>query len=202
MVMRLSGLSSGLDIDQWVTDIMKAQRVRVDQQYQKRQVLEWQRDDYRSINTKLLALRNASFDLKLQGAFAAKTASSSDDSVLTATAGSDALPANYTVRVNELAAGVTRFSSEALNSSKVETADGTRNATLAEQFVGISETITFTLAGTVNGEPKEKTFTFNTGTANIYQVARAINDADIGVKAAYDGSLERFFHDQRYRQSG
>lgn len=193
MVMRLSGLSSGLDIDQWVTDIMKAQRVRVDQQYQKRQVLEWQRDDYRSINTKLLALRNASFDLKLQGAFAAKTASSSDDSVLTATAGSDALPANYTVRVNELAAGVTRFSSEALNSSKVETADGTRNVTLAEQFVGISETITFTLAGTVNGEPKEKTFTFNTGTANIYQVARAINDADIGVKAAYDGSLERFF---------
>lgn len=189
--MRLSGLSSGLDIDQWVTDIMKAQRVRVDQQYQKRQVLEWQRDDYRSINTKLLALRNASFDLKLQGTFAAKTASSSDDSVLTATAGGGALPANYTVQVNQLAAGVTKFSTQPLESSKTD--DGTRTATLAEQFTGIGETVSFTLAGTVNGEPEEKTFSFNTATTNIYQVVSDINDANIGIKAAYDGNLERFF---------
>ncbi|NLU49723.1 MAG: flagellar hook-associated protein 2 [Syntrophomonadaceae bacterium] len=189
MVMRLSGLSSGLDIDQWVSDLMKAQRTRVDQQYQKKQILEWQREDYRSINTKLLALRNATFDLKLQGTFQAKAATSSDTSVLTATAGTNSVVANYTVKVNSLASGVTKTSTAALSASK--NADGTTK-TLAEQF-GIAGTVTFTLQGTVNGEAKEKAFSFDTASTNIYNVLSEINNANIGIKASYDATLERFF---------
>jgi len=189
MVMRLSGLSSGLDIDQWVSDLMKAQRTRVDQQYQKKQILEWQREDYRSINTKLLALRNATFDLKLQGSFQAKTAVSSDTNVLTATASSTATAGTYTVKVNSLASGVTKTSTAALSASK--NADGTTK-TLAEQF-GIAGTVTFTLQGTVNGEAREKAFSFDTASTNIYNVVSEINNANIGLKASYDATLERFF---------
>lgn len=190
MVMRLVGLSSGLDIDQWVTDLMKAERTRVDQQYQKKQILEWQREDYRSINTKLLALRNATFDLKLQGTFQTKAATSSDTSVLTATASTNAVAANYTVKVNSLASGVTKTSTAALSASK--NADGTTK-TLADQFVGISPTVTFTLEGTVNGQAVSKDFSFDTSTATIYTVVSEINKANIGLKASYDSNLNRFF---------
>ena len=46
MVMRLGGLASGMDIDQMVSDLMRANRMRVDKSYQQRQILEWKREDY------------------------------------------------------------------------------------------------------------------------------------------------------------
>ncbi|ADI02657.1 flagellar hook-associated 2 domain protein [Syntrophothermus lipocalidus DSM 12680] len=188
MVTRITGLASGIDIDQWVSDLMKAERTRVDTWYQKRQVLEWQREDYRNINTKLLALRNATFDLKLQGSFQSKTATSSDTSVLTASAGTSAVAGTYTVKVNSLASGVYKSSTESL--ADEQGTSGTK--TLAEQF-GLSGTVTFTLEGTVNGEAVSKYFSFDTSTANIYTVVSEINKANIGIKASYDSTLNRFF---------
>ncbi|NLU50942.1 MAG: flagellar filament capping protein FliD, partial [Syntrophomonadaceae bacterium] len=109
--------------------------------------------------------------------------------VLTATAGTNAVAANYTVKVNSLASGVTKTSTAALSASK--NADGTTK-TLADQF-GITGTVTFTLQGTVNGEAREKAFSFDTASTNIYNVVSEINNANIGLKASYDATLERFF---------
>lgn len=188
MVTRITGLASGIDIDQWVSDLMKAERTRVDTWYQKKQILEWQQEDYRNINTKLLALRNATFDLKLQGSFQSKTATSSDTNVLTATASSTATAGTYTVKVNSLASGVYKSSTDALPDE--QGTSGTK--TLAQQF-GLSGTVTFTLEGTVNGEAVSKDFSFDTSTANIYTVVSEINNANIGLKASYDSTLNRFF---------
>lgn len=51
--MRIGGLASGMDIDQLVNDLMKAERIPLDKLYQKKQIFEWQRDAYREINKKL-----------------------------------------------------------------------------------------------------------------------------------------------------
>jgi len=192
MVTRISGLSSGLDIDQMVTDLMKAHRMQVDKSYQQKQLLEWKREDYRTMNTRLLTLRNAAFDMKLQGTFMSKTASSSDSDVLTATAGSTAVVADYSVTVHNLASGVTKSSAEALAASYTGSGSSCVTKTLGEQF-GLSGNVTFTLQGNVNGEAKEQEFTFDTATQNIYQVVSAINSAGLGIKATYDSNLERFF---------
>jgi flagellar hook-associated protein 2 len=48
--MRIGGLASGMDIDQIVSDLMRAERMRVDKLYQQKQVMEWQKADYREIN--------------------------------------------------------------------------------------------------------------------------------------------------------
>ena len=53
MVTRIGGLASGMDIDTLVSDLMKAERLPLDKLTQKKQILEWQRDDYRSMNTLL-----------------------------------------------------------------------------------------------------------------------------------------------------
>lgn len=181
MVTRLSGLSSGLDVDSWVTDLMKAERTKVDTQYQKKQTLEWKRDAYRSINTKLLALRSAALDLKLQSTFQGKTAESGNTSVLTVNAGSSAVAANYSITVDSLASGVTKSSS-----GKISTVS--EASTLAAQF-GITGAVNFSL----EGKDGSHDFSFDTTTTSIDEVVSAINEADLGIKASYDSTSDRFY---------
>ena len=190
--MRLTGLATGMDIDQMVTDLMKANRMKVDTIFQKKQLLEWKRDDYRDINSKLLALRNNAFNMRLTSSYNQKTVVSSNTNILTATAGNSAVPSNYTVTVHNLAAGVSKTSTEALAPSYTGTGSERVVNTLGEQF-GLSGEVTFTLAGAVDGVAKEQSFTFDTAAANINDVVKAINSAGIGINASYDSGTERFF---------
>lgn len=114
--MRISGLSSGLDIDQIVSDLVKAQRIPLDRVYQQKIKTEWKRDAYREVNTKLLRFRNLAFDLSLQGAFLKKSATSSRTDILTATASGQAVEGKYEVKVKQLAAAA-RFVSEPVDSA-------------------------------------------------------------------------------------
>lgn len=100
---RFSGLASGLDTESIIKDLMKLEQSKVDRIAQQKTLLEWKRDDYREINTKLLALRNTSFDMKLQGTFMTMKTSSSNESVLTATASVSAVEGNYSLEVTQMA---------------------------------------------------------------------------------------------------
>lgn len=57
MVMRVSGFSSGLDIDSVVKKMMAAKRVPLDKLNQQKTLMEWQRDSYREFNAKLVDLK-------------------------------------------------------------------------------------------------------------------------------------------------
>ncbi|MFD0961897.1 flagellar filament capping protein FliD [Paenibacillus chungangensis] len=64
--MRLSGFASGLDIDNMVKELMQARRKTYDNLVKDRTKVEWQREDYRSMNAKIIDFRNnklASFNL-------------------------------------------------------------------------------------------------------------------------------------------
>jgi flagellar hook-associated protein 2 len=78
-MVRIGGLASGMDIDQLVSDLMKAERMPLDKINQKKQYTEWQRDDYRSMNTKLLELDQLIFGgIGKQGNYIKKSISSSN----------------------------------------------------------------------------------------------------------------------------
>ncbi|NLO26037.1 MAG: flagellar filament capping protein FliD [Clostridiales bacterium] len=100
---RIGGLASGMDIDLIVSDLMKAERIRVDKLYQNKQTLQWQQEFYREINTRLLSFRNSVFDMRLQATLKRNTAIVSDESILAATAGSTVQEGTYTLKVNALA---------------------------------------------------------------------------------------------------
>lgn len=51
--MRISGLATGMDTETIIRDMMKAHRMPLDKITQKKQYLQWQLDDYRSINRNL-----------------------------------------------------------------------------------------------------------------------------------------------------
>lgn len=58
MVLRVGGLASGMDVDSIVKQMMTAKRVPLDKLNQSKTILEWQRDNYRQINSKLVDFRN------------------------------------------------------------------------------------------------------------------------------------------------
>jgi flagellar hook-associated protein 2 len=120
--MRIGGLASGMDIDQIVKDLMKVERMPLDKLYQKKQILEWQRDDYRSMNTLLQDLDNYIFNnLTLQSSMLKKKVTSSDESVVTATANSSAANISTTINVTQIATSATWISVDRVDSITVDT---------------------------------------------------------------------------------
>ncbi|MCL6611792.1 MAG: flagellar filament capping protein FliD [Peptococcaceae bacterium] len=184
-ILRIGGLASGMDIDQMVSDLMKAQRMRLDSIKQKKQLAEWKREDYRTINSSLMSLRSAVSKMRLQGTYLAMKAVSGDESVVKASAGTGAAPGVYTIKVERLAAGAHVTSDSAMGSAADKT-------TLQSQFgLGSAEDITIS----VNGVE----LTVNTGTDSIYTLVNKINGltrpdgSGVGVKASYDANLDRIF---------
>ncbi|WP_078414312.1 flagellar hook-associated protein 2 [Priestia abyssalis] len=106
--MRIGGLASGMDTNQIISDLMKAERIPLDKLIQKKQLLEWQRDDYRNMNKALAELDTVIFDgVFKQSAFLKKTLTSSDNSKVTATALNASANTTSTVEVIDLAKSAT-----------------------------------------------------------------------------------------------
>jgi len=187
--MRIGGLASGMDIDTIVEKLMVAERIPLDKLEQQKQILEWQQEDYRSLNSSLFSFRSTTFNMKLEATFNTKIATSSDEDVVTVTAGTSALEGTYSIVVNNLAAGVTKGSSTELAN---ERDDKGNILTLYEQFSefaarGYLETDTISV--TINGTELK----FDLDEDNINTVVSAINGADLGVTASYDTTYNRFF---------
>jgi flagellar hook-associated protein 2 len=149
--MRIGGLASGMDIDQIVKDLMKVERMPLDKLKQKKQLLEWQRDDYRSMNTLLQDLDRYIFNnLTLQSSMLKKKVTSSDESAVTATANSSAANISTTIQVDKIAKAATWISEGTVNFQsgtartiyiKVTNGDGSTPATNPVQ-IDITETDT------------------------------------------------------------
>ncbi|RFU69334.1 flagellar hook protein [Peribacillus saganii] len=96
-MVRIGGLASGMDIDSLVGDLMKAERIPLDKMKQKKQILEWKRDDYRSINTLLFNFRSELTQMKLSTNYRAKTTTSTDETKVSSTATSAAAQSSYNI---------------------------------------------------------------------------------------------------------
>ncbi|GMK38267.1 flagellar hook-associated protein 2 [Paenibacillus sp. CCS19] len=116
MVMRITGLSSGMDIDKMVSDLMKVEKVPQDKLRQKKELLSFQTILYREINTKMAALRDALNNVRYSSNVTGfKAAASSNEVSVVANSATSA--SSHTIQVNELAtnskltgsAGVTNF---------------------------------------------------------------------------------------------
>lgn len=187
---RVGGLVSGIDTDTIVQDLMKIRRAPLDKLAQDKQIYEWQREDYRSINTTLRSFRDKASTMKLQSTYMSKSASTSNTDAVTATASTGAAQGIYNVTVTQLAQGVTKGSQASL--AEESNSDGSTKS-LQNQFGLTADPITFTLSGKVNGEIKSQAFTIDPAQKSIYNVVAEINGANLGIKASYDSTLNRFF---------
>lgn len=185
MVSRVNFGYSGLDIDSTIKQLMQAQRASsIDKLLQKKQTLEWQRDDYRTINTKLIDFRSVASNMRLQSTFMNKSATSSHEDIVTVTGTSNANEGLYKIKINRLAEAAQLTSGDVLSG----------NGDLSKKISDIDPD--FTSAGTL-------TFGGSKGTATITikptdTIATLVNSVNAesnytGVKLSYDTGLDRFF---------
>ncbi|MDI3481902.1 MAG: flagellar hook-associated protein 2 [Tepidanaerobacteraceae bacterium] len=152
--LRVSGLVSGIDVDSIVSNLMKAERTKVDKLYQQKQLVEWQQEMYRDLNLKLKSLYDNVFNMKLQGTYlkykASGTLSSgtSADVYFTATPGSAASSGDYTVQVKALATSAQLTSSNSITKALTGdaitfpvTVDSTKNK-FVMSVGGVEKTVT------------------------------------------------------------
>ncbi|WP_096156609.1 flagellar hook-associated protein 2 [Bacillus sp. FJAT-45066] len=108
--MRLSGFASGMDINQIVSDLMRAQRMPLNKLTQQKQILEWKRDDYREMNQLLTDFSTLSFDMTLQRSYTAKLVTSSNPNSVTASASATAVNGTHTISNMKPASSASNFS--------------------------------------------------------------------------------------------
>ncbi|UZQ83496.1 flagellar filament capping protein FliD [Thermoanaerobacter sp. RKWS2] len=187
-LLRISGLATGLDTDSMVQQLMKAASIPLDKLEQQKQWYQWQQEDLRDINTQLMSLRNdIVFKLKLQGTFMAKTVTSSNPSVATATAGVNAVNGTYTISVTQLAQAATTASTDKIGAA-TKNSDGTYTYNTLNNT---GNDIYLYLKG-LDGTNKQ--IVIKNG-ATINDVVTAINAQTnaTGVIATYDPGLDRLF---------
>lgn len=118
--MRIGGLASGMDTEQMIKDLMRVQRMPVDKLNQKKQSLVWQRDAYRELNTLMTKFRDNTFDtVMMKSVMAAKKVTSSNESLVTATATGAASNGSFTIsKVTQLATAATNASITTLSGTE------------------------------------------------------------------------------------
>lgn len=189
MNMRIGGLASGMDIDSIVTDLMKAERIPLNKLNQKKQIFEWQRDQYREMNKLLAELDTMSFNMTLQKTYQTRTATSSS-SAISATASTTATNGIYKLKVDQLATAAVRASHTGISGgSKIDT-----NAVLETQTFagGAVQTGNFSI-DTFNedGTKKTATFTIDPTKDTLNSVLKQITDSNLGLRAFYDSGSDR-----------
>jgi len=104
VVTRISGMASGMDIDSLVKSLMTARQGPLNKLNQQKQTLEWQRDDYRKMSTKLVTFMQDSITKLSQSSTinAQKASVTGNTNAVTATASSTA-SGTMTIEVKELA---------------------------------------------------------------------------------------------------
>lgn len=104
MPIRMTGLTSGLDTESIVNQLMSAQRTKQTKVENKKQKLEWKQEIWKGLNTKIYGFYKDSLSkMKYSSNYSTKKASVSDSTKLTATASTKASAGSYKVEINKIA---------------------------------------------------------------------------------------------------
>lgn len=118
MPIRMTGLNSGLNTESIVAALMSAQRTKQTKVENKKTKLEWKKDLWSSLNTKIYDFYTKSLSkMRLKSNYMTKAASSSNTTKVVAKASTKAATGTYTVKVDTLA------STQAVTSGKLNQVD-------------------------------------------------------------------------------
>lgn len=186
MPVRLSGMVSGLDTDSVVKALMSAQTYKKTKIEASKQKLEWKKELWSEMNTKIYDFYKSTLSkMRLQSTFKTKTATSSDASKITATAGSAASEGTYRIKVKSIASAQFVTSGElGLDGSGNKVSTSTKLSELKDSEL-VNKQIQFTA-----GDGKEALLNVDENTT-ISDFLSAAKSA--GLNATYDTTQNRFF---------
>lgn len=183
MPIRITGLNSGLDTESIISALVSSYNYKTEKYKKAQTKLSWKQDAWKSLNTKIYSLYKSVGNMRFSSAYSMKTASVSDSSKISVTAGNGAVNGSYSVKVKALATAgyLTGGRIGKKDDSGKVTEFATANTTLAELgYTGADTKIT------VNG--KEIKVTKDT---KLSEVVNQMQQA--GINASYDEKNGRIF---------
>jgi flagellar hook-associated protein 2 len=142
--MRITGLSSGMDIDSMVSKLMTAERIPMDRLAQNKQLLSWKEDGYREVNTKLNAFRSFLDQMRFSGSWTQTKVSSSDSSAVSVSATPSASTISHTIEVTNLASSANLAGSNTISQLGLQGSGLAANTVIT---AGVNDQINVTLNG-------------------------------------------------------
>ena len=181
MAIRLSGLTSGLDTDAIVKELVSAYSIKT-QKYTKEQTkLSWKQDIWKSLNAKIYSLYTNISNLRYSAAYATKKTTCSDPTKATVTASGTAVNGSQTLNI------ISTAKSAYMTGGKI-------------QPIGLEDAGKVELSDLRFDEDKDVSFYVTTngttteikvnGKSTIDDVVNQLNDA--GVEASFDAEYSRF----------
>lgn len=104
-ILRIGGISSGLDTEQIVRDLMRIERMKNDKLYRQKQVMNWQKEQFREIINQVRRFRDEYFNITkpdtnlMSPSTLKKMTASCSNSIVSVSANADALSGNSTFKV-------------------------------------------------------------------------------------------------------
>lgn len=194
MAIRMTGLNSGLDTDSIVQALMSAKRTKQTKIEAKKTKLEWKKEIWGELNTKLYDFYKSSLaKIKSQSSFKTKAANSSDTSKVTATATSSASEGTYKIKVNSLASAQ-YVTSEKLSGAKDDEGniDKVSSTTKLVDLVDKDGNTTFT-SGTQISIKSASGFSTVLIDENTTVKDFVTACQNVGLNASFDEKQQRFF---------
>ncbi len=192
---RISGLSSGMDTDTMVKNLMKLQQTKYDKMVQAKTRAEWKRDAYTDVNNALRKFKeeytsflNNKSNMTSVAAYKSFTTDVAANAGLSATATAAAREGNFTVKVTQLAQGATMTGAKAS-----ATVDGFSAGVIANTPIGSiasfasGQTVSDDIKFSVNGTD----FSFK-ATDSLRKVMDTVNSSDAGVTMRYSQLNDAF----------
>src|SRR6056297_299959 len=165
--MQLDGLATGMDTTSMIDQLVALERRPIINYQQEISEMEQTKGAWRDVNSRLDKLEDRTTDLKLSSTYNSRSASSSDEDVVTASASNDANEANYSITVNN-AASIQRISGNRLDDS----------ATAIKDLTGFGS-----IAAENNVQINGTDITIK-NTDTLADISNKINDADAGVSVS------------------
>ncbi|MED4346446.1 flagellar filament capping protein FliD [Heyndrickxia coagulans] len=148
-IQRITGLASGMDIDSIVEKMMTVAKQPLVKLQQQKQILEWQEEDYRTLNQKYFDFRSTLSNMKLTSKYRARTTTSSNESYVTATAANNASLGSTTIQsVTQLATAATRVAEAPISTDSSNKVD--LNQSLWKQSGNFRRSIEWSQGGVIS----------------------------------------------------
>lgn len=178
MPIRITGLNSGLDTEAIISALVSSYSYKTDKYKKAQTKLSWKQDAWKALNTKIYSLYTSVGNLRFSSAYNMKTATVSDSTKMTVTAGSASVNGSYSVQITSLAKSGYLTGAELDKSVKSSTTLGELGYTGADGKIGV----------TIGGKTTDITVSAD---STVQSVVNKLKDA--GVNASYDENNHRFY---------
>ncbi len=181
MAIRITGMNSGLDTDAIISEMVSAQRTKV-QTYTKQQTsLEWKQEIWNQLNTKALKLFNGTLsNMRFTDAYSKKASTVSNSDAVSVLTGGKAVNGVQKLQIKELA------ETGYLTGAKL--GNSVTDSTKLSELTGIGEDETLNFSVTSNGKTTDISLS---GSSKISDVVSKLKQA--GINANFDTANKRMF---------